>query len=221
MDINGIGKETIELMFENNLISNYSDLYFLNKESLLNLNRMAEKSVENIFEGLENSKKIPFERVLFALGIRYVGQTVAKNLAKKFKSIDNLILKSYDELIEVDEIGDRIARSVVKFLADSNNLKNIEKLKMVGLKFEIDSTIIRKSILNNKTFVISGLFEDHSREELKSLIDQNGGKNLSSISSKTNFLLAGDKVGPSKLKKAKDLDIMIIDEKYFIEMLNN
>lgn len=221
MDINGIGKETIELMFENNLISNYSDLYFLNKESLLNLNRMAEKSVENIFEGLENSKKVPFERVLFALGIRYVGQTVAKNLAKKFKSIDNLILKSYDELIEVDEIGDRIARSVVKFLTDSNNLKNIEKLKMVGLKFEIDSTIIRKSILNNKTFVISGLFEDHSREELKSLIDQNGGKNLSSISSKTNFLLAGDKVGPSKLKKAKDLDIMIIDEKYFIEMLNN
>lgn len=221
MDINGIGKETIELMFENNLISNYSDLYFLNKESLLNLNRMAEKSVENIFEGLENSKKVPFERVLFALGIRYVGQTVAKNLAKKFKSIDNLILKSYDELIEVDEIGDRIARSVVKFLADSNNLKNIEKLKMVGLKFEIDSTIIRKSILNNKTFVISGVFEDHSREELKSLIDQNGGKNLSSISSKTNFLLAGDKVGPSKLKKAKDLDIMIIDEKYFIEMLNN
>ena len=221
MDINGIGKETIELMFENNLISNYSDLYFLNKESLLNLNRMAEKSVENIFEGLENSKKVPFERVLFALGIRYVGQTVAKNLAKKFKSIDNLILKSYDELIEVDEIGDRIARSVVKFLADSHNLKNIEKLKMVGLKFEIDSTIIRKSILNNKTFVISGVFEDHSREELKSLIDQNGGKNLSSISSKTNFLLAGDKVGPSKLKKAKDLDIMIIDEKYFIEMLNN
>ena len=221
MDINGIGKETIELMFENNLISNYSDLYFLNKESLLNLNRMAEKSVENIFEGLDNSKKVPFERVLFALGIRYVGQTVAKNLAKKFKSIDNLILKSYDELIEVDEIGDRIARSVVKFLADSNNLKNIEKLKMVGLKFEIDSTIIRKSILNNKTFVISGVFEDHSREELKSMIDQNGGKNLSSISSKTNFLLAGDKVGPSKLKKAKDLDIMIIDEKYFIEMLNN
>ena len=221
MDINGIGKETIELMFENNLISNYSDLYFLNKESLLNLNRMAEKSVENIFEGLENSKKVPFERVLFALGIRYVGQTVAKNLAKKFKSIDNLILKSYDELIEVDEIGDRIARSVVKFLTDSNNLKNIEKLKMVGLKFEIDSTIIRKSILNNKTFVISGVFKDHSREELKSMIDQNGGKNLSSISSKTNFLLAGDKVGPSKLKKAKDLDIMIIDEKYFIEMLNN
>ena len=221
MDINGIGKETIELMFENNLISNYSDLYFLNKESLLNLNRMAEKSVENIFEGLENSKKVPFERVLFALGIRYVGQTVAKNLAKKFKSIDNLILKSYDELIEVDEIGDRIARSVVKFLTDSNNLKNIEKLKMVGLKFEIDTTIIRKSILNNKTFVISGVFKDHSREELKSMIDQNGGKNLSSISSKTNFLLAGDKVGPSKLKKAKDLDIMIIDEKYFIEMLNN
>jgi DNA ligase (NAD+) len=221
MDINGIGKETIELMFENNLISNYSDLYFLNKESLLNLNRMAEKSVENIFEGLENSKKVPFERVLFALGIRYVGQTVAKNLAKKFKSIDNLILKSYDELIEVDEIGDRIARSVVKFLGDSNNLKNIEKLKMVGLKFEIDSTIIRKSILNNKTFVISGVFEDHSREELKSLIDQNGGRNLSSISSKTNFLLAGDKVGPSKLKKAKDFDITIIDEKYFIEMLNN
>ena len=219
MDINGIGNETIELMFKNNLISNYADLYSLKKEDLLSLERMAEKSVENIFQGLINSKKIPFERVLFALGIRYVGQTVSKNLANQYKSIDNLISKTYDELIMVDEIGERIAKSVVDFFNDSKNILNIEKLKNVGLQFETNTVVLDSKIFDNKTFVVSGVFDNYSRNELKKTIELNGGKNLSSISSKTSYLLAGDKMGPSKLKKAQDLGIQIISELDFITML--
>lgn len=219
MDINGIGNETIELMFKNNLISNYADLYSLKKEDLLSLERMAEKSVENIFQGLINSKKIPFERVLFALGIRYVGQTVSKNLANEYKSIDNLISKTYDELIMVDEIGERIAKSVVDFFNDSENVLNIEKLKNVGLQFETNIVVLDSKIFDNKTFVVSGVFDNYSRNELKKTIELNGGKNLSSISSKTSYLLAGDKMGPSKLKKAQDLGIQIISELDFITML--
>ena len=219
MDINGIGNETIELMFKNNLISNYADLYSLKKEDLLSLERMAEKSVENIFQGLNNSKKIPFERVLFALGIRYVGQTVSKNLANEYKSIDNLISKTYDELIMVDEIGERIAKSVVDFFNDSENVLNIEKLKNVGLQFETNIVVLDSKIFDNKTFVVSGVFDNYSRNELKKTIELNGGKNLSSISSKTSYLLAGNKMGPSKLKKAQDLGIQIISELDFITML--
>ena len=219
MDINGIGNETIELMFKNNLISNYADLYSLKKEDLLSLERMAEKSVENIFQGLDKSKKIPFERVLFALGIRYVGQTVSKNLANEYKSIDNLISKTYDELIMVDEIGERIAKSVVDFFNDSENILNIEKLKNVGLQFETNTVVLDSKIFDNKTFVVSGVFDNYSRNELKKTIELNGGKNLSSISSKTSYLLAGNKMGPSKLKKAQDLGIQIISELDFITML--
>ena len=219
MDINGIGNETIELMFKNNLISNYADLYSLKKEDLLSLERMAEKSVENIFQGLDKSKKIPFERVLFALGIRYVGQTVSKNLANEYKSIDNLISKTYDELIMVDEIGERIAKSVVDFFNDSENVLNIEKLKNVGLQFETNIVVLDSKIFDNKTFVVSGVFDNYSRNELKKTIELNGGKNLSSISSKTSYLLAGNKMGPSKLKKAQDLGIQIISELDFITML--
>lgn len=221
MDINGIGNETIELMFENNLISNYSDLYFLNKEDLIKLDRMADKSVENIFIGLNESKKIPYERVLFALGIRYVGQTVSKNLAKKFESIDDLISKSYEELIEVDEIGERIAESVVNFFNDDKNLKIIERLKSVGLQFNLQKLDKVSNIFEGKTFVVSGVFNSYSRNELKSLIESYGGKNLSTVSSKTNFLLAGDKMGPSKLKKAKDFGTKIISETDFNQMINN
>ena len=219
MDINGIGNETIELMFKNNLISNYADLYSLKKEDLLSLERMAEKSVENIFQGLDKSKKIPFERVLFALGIRYVGQTVSKNLANEYKSIDNLISKTYDELIMVDEIGERIAKSVVDFFNDSENILNIEKLKNVGLQFETNTVVLDSKIFDNKTFVVSGVFDNYSRNELKKTIELNGGKNLSSISSKTSYLLAGNKMGPSKLKKAQDLGIQIISELDFITLL--
>jgi DNA ligase (NAD+) len=219
MDINGIGNETILLMFQNKLITNYADLYTLKKEDLLSLDRMAEKSVENVFNGLNESKKIPFERVLFALGIRYVGQTVSKNLAKKFKSIDNLISQTYDELLLVDEIGERISKSVVDFFKCEKNIINIEKLKTAGLQFHSEIKTNVTNVFNNKTFVVSGVFEGYSRDQLKNLIEINGGKNLSSVSSKTNYLLAGDKMGPSKLKKAKDLGVDIISEKDFNKLL--
>jgi len=219
MDINGIGNETILLMFQNKLITNYADLYTLKKEDLLSLDRMAEKSVENVFNGLNESKKMPFERVLFALGIRYVGQTVSKNLAKKFKSIDNLISQTYDELLLVDEIGERISKSVVDFFKCEKNIINIEKLKTAGLQFHSEIKTNVTNVFNNKTFVVSGVFEGYSRDQLKNLIEINGGKNLSSVSSKTNYLLAGDKMGPSKLKKAKDLGVDIISEKDFNKLL--
>ena len=219
MDINGIGNETILLMFQNKLITNYADLYTLKKEDLLSLDRMAEKSVENVFNGLNESKKIPFERVLFALGIRYVGQTVSKNLAKKFKSIDNLISQTYDELLLVDEIGERISKSVVDFFKCEKNIINIEKLKTAGLQFHSEIKTNVTNVFNDKTFVVSGIFEGYSRNQLKNLIEINGGKNLSSVSSKTNYLLAGDKMGPSKLKKAKDLGVDIISEKDFNKLL--
>ncbi|MBT7984014.1 MAG: NAD-dependent DNA ligase LigA [Flavobacteriaceae bacterium] len=219
MDINGIGNETILLMFQNKLITNYADLYTLKKEDLLSLDRMAEKSVENVFNGLNESKKIPFERVLFALGIRYVGQTVSKNLAKKFKSIDNLISQTYDELLLVDEIGERISKSVVDFFKCEKNIINIEKLKTAGLQFHSEIKTNVTNVFNDKTFVVSGVFEGYSRDQLKNLIEINGGKNLSSVSSKTNYLLAGDKMGPSKLKKAKDLGVDIISEQDFNKLL--
>ena len=219
MDINGIGNETILLMFQNKLITNYADLYTLKKEDLLSLDRMAEKSVENVFNGLNESKKIPFERVLFALGIRYVGQTVSKNLAKKFKSIDNLISQTYDELLLVDEIGERISKSVVDFFKCEKNIINIEKLKTAGLQFHSEIKTNVTNVFNDKTFVVSGIFEGYSRNQLKNLIEINGGKNLSSVSSKTNYLLAGDKMGPSKLKKAKDLGVDIISEQDFNKLL--
>ena len=219
MDINGIGNETILLMFQNKLITNYADLYTLKKEDLLSLERMAEKSVENVFKGLNESKKVPFERVLFALGIRHVGQTVSKNLAKKFESIDNLISQTYDELLLVDEIGERISKSVVNFFKNEKNIINIEKLKTVGLQFHSEIKTNVTNVFNDKTFVVSGVFEGYSRDQLKNLIEINGGKNLSSVSSKTNYLLAGDKMGPSKLKKAEDLGVDIISEQDFNKLL--
>ena len=219
MDINGIGNETIQLMFQNKLITNYADLYTLKKEDLLSLERMAEKSVENVFKGLNESKKVPFERVLFALGIRHVGQTVSKNLAKKFESIDNLISQTYDELLLVDEIGERISKSVVNFFKNKKNIINIEKLKTVGLQFHSEIKTNVTNVFNDITFVVSGVFEGYSRDQLKNLIEINGGKNLSSVSSKTNYLLAGDKMGPSKLKKAEDLGVDIISEQDFNKLL--
>ena len=219
MDINGIGNETVELMFQNQLISNYADLYTLKKDDLLSLDRMAEKSVDNVFEGLIESKKVPFERVLFALGIRYVGQTVSKNLAKKFKSIDELISQSYDDLLLVDEIGERISKSVVDFFKDEKNLLNISKLKNIGLQFQTGTKTNISDVFNEKTFVVSGVFQNYSRDELKNLIEINGGKNLSSVSTKTNYLLAGDKMGPSKLKKASEFGVEIISEQDFDKLL--
>ncbi|EAR00425.1 NAD-dependent DNA ligase LigA [Maribacter sp. HTCC2170] len=221
MDIEGLGGETVELLFKEGLIRNYADLYILTKEQIMPLERMAEKSAENLVKGVADSTTIPFERVLFALGIRFVGETVAKKLAKAYKNIDALMAASSEELIAVDEIGERIAQSVVEFFQNERNLDNIARLKSYGVQFEIsaDKLLNQTEILKGKTFVVSGVFETISRNDLKKLIEDNGGKVGSSISSKTSFLVAGDKMGPSKRTKAEKLDIPIITEQDFLNMV--
>ena len=221
MDIEGLGGETVELLFKEGLIRNYADLYTLTKEQIMPLERMAEKSAENLVHGVAVSVDIPFERVLFALGIRFVGETVAKKLAKAYKNIDALMSATAEELMAVDEIGERIAQSVVEFFKNERNLENIARLKSYGLQFELSADKLKNQteILKGKTFVVSGVFETLSRDELKKLIEDNGGKVSSSISSKTSFLIAGDKMGPSKRTKAESLGVPIISEQDFIEMV--
>lgn len=222
MDIDGLGEETIEQLYAEGLIHNYADLYTLNEEDLLKLDRMAEKSVSNLLQGVENSKKIPFERVLFALGIRYVGETVSKKLAKHFKTVDAIINASLEEMIAVDEIGEKIAESLFSFFQVPENLDLINKLKSYGLQFEIVETASTQisNIFEGKTFVLSGVFETYSRNELKKTIEDYGGKIVGSISKKTDYLIAGDKMGPAKKEKAESLDVTILSEQEFIEMLD-
>jgi len=221
MDIEGLGGETVALLFNNGLVHNYADLYDLTVNQILPLERMAQKSAENLVKGVANSKEIPFERVLFALGIRFVGETVAKKLAKHYKNIDALSQASLIDLILVDEIGDRIAKSVIEFFENEDNSKIIARLKEYGVQFEsveiINPNATTKFLA--KTFVVSGVFEKFSREELKQAIEDNGGKVGSSISSKTDFVVAGANMGPAKLEKAKQLKIPIISEDEFLDML--
>jgi len=221
MDIAGLGAETVNLLVNQGLIENYADLYELRKEQILPLDRMAEKSAENLINGIEASKKIPFERVLFALGIRFVGETVAKKLALHYKSIDRLQQQTAQTLIEVDDVGERIAESVVAFFEAEDNLEIVERLKSYGVQMEISQEKLDNQTekLKGKTFVITGSFEKHSRKELKQMIEDNGGKNTGSISRNTDYLLAGEKIGPSKKKQAEDLGIPFISEDEFVEML--
>ncbi len=221
MDIEGLGGETVELLFKEGLIQNYADLYTLTKEQVIPLERMAEKSAENLVNGVSASKSIPFERVLFALGIRYVGETVAKKLAKAYKNIDALMSATKEELVAVDEIGDRIAESVVQFFANEINKLLVERLKSYGLQFSLSEEQLegQSETLKGKSFVVSGVFETLERNQLKKLIEDNGGKVSSSISSKTSFLVAGDKMGPSKRNKAETLGVPIISEQDFLAMI--
>jgi DNA ligase (NAD+) len=213
LDIEGLGQETIALLVKANLINNYSDLYDLKFDQVVHLDRMADKSANNLLDGIIESKKIPFERVLYGLGIRYVGETVAKKLAKHFESIDNMLNTSFDELILVDEIGEKIANSILEFASDNDNIQIINKLKKNGVRFEIDDSDKNvSSILAGKSFVISGVFSNFSRDELKRFIETNGGKISSSLSSKTSYLVAGANMGPSKKLKAEKLNINIITE---------
>lgn len=223
MDIEGLGSETVELLFKEGLISNYADLYTLTKEQVMPLERMAEKSAENLVNGVEASKAIPFERVLFALGIRYVGETVAKKLAKAYKSIDALMVASEEELVAVDEIGSRIAESVVQFFGDPGNVEIVNRLKTYGLQFSLSEEQLQNQseLLKGQTFVVSGVFESIGRTELKKLIEDNGGKVASSISSKTSFLVAGANMGPSKKTKAENLGVPIISEQEFMLKLES
>ncbi|MCF6180974.1 NAD-dependent DNA ligase LigA [Lutibacter sp.] len=221
MNIDGLGAETVELLFKEGLINNYADLYELEASQIIPLERMAEKSAENIILGIKASKKVPFEKVLFALGIRFVGETVAKKLAKHFKSIENLSKASFDELINVDEIGDRIAESVLEFFRNLVNIQLVERLKFYGVQLEIKESDLENTSnkLENKVFVVSGVFENFSRNELKKSIEDNGGKVSSSISKKTDYIIAGDKMGPSKKQKAENLDIPLIDEITYSKMI--
>lgn len=222
MDIDGLGGETVALLFNAGLVTNYADLYELKKEQIIPLERMAEKSAENLINGIEKSKIIPFERVLYALGIRYVGETVAKKLAKHYKSIDAIANASIMDLILVDEIGDKIAQSVVQFFENQENIRIIERLKRYGVQLESgEESALLSDKLNGKTFVVSGVFEIYSRDELKKAIEDNGGKVGSSISSKTDYVVAGDNMGPSKLEKANQLKIPIISEVDFKNMIND
>ncbi|MEC4113983.1 NAD-dependent DNA ligase LigA [Myroides pelagicus] len=221
MDIDGLGEETVVLLYKNGLVENYADLYELKKEQLLGLERMGEKSADNLLKGIEMSKQVPFERVLYALGIRFVGETVAKKLAIHYKSIDVLAQASLMEMVMVDEIGERIAQSVIDFFSNEKNKENIKRLKTYGLQFvleEKESTVVSE-ILKGKTVVVSGVFLKMSRDEMKQAIEDNGGKNGSSISSKTDYLVAGDKMGPSKLEKATKLGITILNEDEFLSMI--
>ncbi len=221
MDIEGLGGETVELLFKEGLIRNYADLYLLTKEQIMPLERMAEKSAENLVKGVEASKAIPYERVLFGLGIRYVGETVAKKLAKAYKNIDALMMATEEGLVAVDEIGERIAQSVVQFFSDGTNQEIITRLKSYGLQFSLSEAQLKNQsdTLKGKTFVVSGVFETLGRTELKKLIEDNGGKVASSISSKTSYLVAGDKMGPSKRTKAENLGVPIISENEFLAMV--
>jgi DNA ligase (NAD+) len=213
LDIEGLGQETVALLVNADLIKNYSDLYDLKFDQVVHLDRMADKSANNLLDGIIESKKIPFERVLYGLGIRYVGETVAKKLAKHFESIDNMLNTSFDELILVDEIGEKIANSILEFASDNDNIQIINKLKKNGVRFEIDDSDKNvSSILAGKSFVISGVFSNFSRDELKKFIETNGGKISSSLSSKTSYLVAGANMGPSKKLKAEKLNINIITE---------
>lgn len=220
MDINA-AEATIDQLFRKGLIRNVSDLYFLKFEDVVNLERFAEKSALNLIESIEISKQVPFQRVLYALGIRYVGETVARKLAVAFNNLDNLENATQHSLEEVDEIGERIAQSVISYFQDPFNQQIVYSLRESGLQFRMKASAEALSqSLEGKSFVISGVFEHHSRDELKSLIELHGGRNLGSISSKTDFILAGANMGPSKYEKAKKLGITILTETTFMSMLS-
>ncbi len=223
MDIEGLGSETVELLFQQGLIRNYADLYTLTKEDLLPLERMAEKSADNLLQGVEASKEVPFERVLFALGIRYVGETVAKKLARALKDIDTLMASDPDQLMQVDEIGQVIAQSVVAFFGDPLNREVVERLRAYGLQMSLSEEELagRTDRLAGMTFVVSGVFENLERNEIKKMIEDNGGKVTGSVSSKTTYLLAGENMGPSKREKADKLGVTILSEQEFLQMLDN
>ena len=219
MNIDGIGEETVAQLVNEGVISTLADLYDLTREPLLALDRMADKSVDNLLAGIEASKQVPFERVLFGLGIRFVGETVAKKLAYAFGTMDTLQIATFEELLAVDEIGERIANSLISFFKNQESLQLIARLKLHGLNMEVEKRALDSTVLEGKTLVVSGVFDSFSRDELKHLIDVNGGKNTGSVSAKTDFLVAGEGMGPSKLKKATDLGVTILSEEEFKNLI--
>ncbi len=236
MNIDNLGEGKVEMLFDAGLIRHLSDLFFIKAEAILGIEKrfvsedgfqtktmsLREKSVENILNGIEKSKQMPFPKVLYALGIRYVGETTAKKLATHFRSMENLKNADFEELISVEEVGEKIAQSVLDYFSKGEQILELEKLKAAGLQFEIEENNVSIStILSGKSFVVSGVFTRFSREEIKQLIEANGGKNASSISAKTDYVLAGENMGPAKLKKAESLKIPILSEYDFIRMIED
>ncbi len=219
LDIDGLGEETVELLYENGLVHDISDLYDLRAEQLAPLPRLGEKSAENIVRSVRASLQVPFQRVLFGLGIRFVGETTAKYLADHFRSLDAVMHASREELVEADEVGGKIADAILDYFADSENLRIIGRLRDAGLQFEAEERALASEALAGKSFVISGKFADHSRDELKELIELHGGRNLAAVSASVDFIVAGENMGPAKLKKAEKLGVRIISEQEFIVML--
>ncbi|MEZ3440867.1 NAD-dependent DNA ligase LigA [Alistipes sp.] len=219
LDIDGLGEETVELLYENGLVHDISDLYDLRAEQLAPLPRLGEKSAENIVRSVRASLQVPFQRVLFGLGIRFVGETTAKYLADHFRSLDAVMHASREELVEADEVGGKIADAILDYFADSENLRIIGRLRDAGLQFEAEERALASEALAGKSFVISGKFADHSRDELKELIELHGGRNLAAVSASVDFIVAGENMGPAKLKKAEKLGVRIISEQEFIAML--
>ena len=221
MNIEGLGSETIQLLYANNMLHTIADIYALKMEGLSRLERLGQKSAQNILQSVDRSREVPFERVLFALGIRFVGETVAKKLALAFKDIDQLMVATLEELVAVDEIGERIAQSVNDYWADERNRELLERLREAGLQLQLSEERMLKhsTRLDGQSIVISGVFSRYNRDEYKAMIEQHGGKNVGSISSKTSFVLAGENMGPEKQKKALQLGVALIDEVAFLEML--
>ena len=220
MNIESLGSERVALLFKKGIIKNIADIYKIEVEKLTNLEGMAEKSALNLIESIKESKKQPFQKVLFSIGIRHVGETVASKLANHFGSIENLINSSYDDLVSVEEIGKKIVKSISRYFKNSQNLLIIEKLSKAGINFKIEKNKKKSNILNGKTFVISGTFENLSREEIKELVLENGGKLSSAVNSKTEIIIGGESIGSTKKQKAYLLKIPIIGEKEFLKMLN-
>ena len=223
MNIDGLGSETINLLYQNRLIHNIADIYSLEIPDLIRLERLGSKSAYNIQAGSEKSKEVPFERVVFALGIRFVGETIAKKLAFAFKTIEALEQATLDELVSVDEIGERIAQSVVLYFKDPLNIETVNRLKLAGLQMMLSEEKLQShgTSLAGFSIVISGTFSQHSRDEYKTMIERNGGKNVGSVSSKTSFILAGENMGPEKLKKAESLGVRLVDETTFLDMIKS
>ena len=221
LNIDGLGSETVELLFEQGLIRNIADLYDLKVSMLAPLPRLGEKSAENIIRSLEESRSVPFHRLLFGLGIRFVGETTAKYLAAHFRSIDAVMAASREELMESEEVGDKIADAIIEYFASDENRAIIERLRQAGLQFTAEQSQLRSNILEGKNIVISGKFVDHSRDELKQLIELHGGRNQASVAATTNFIVAGENMGPAKLQKAAKLGIEILSESQFIALIGD
>ena len=224
MDIDGLGEETVNLMVKQGIIRDFADLYTLSIDQIIPLERMGQKSAQNLVQGVQNSKKQPYHKVLFALGIRHVGATVAQKLAQAFKTIDLLRNASQEELLEVEDIGLKIAQSLSDYFSSQENWGRIERLRSYGCNFEAQNDqeqVNESDLLVGKSFVVSGVFEKFSREELKALITAHSGKIVGSISGKTSYVVAGDQMGPSKRQKAEKLEIPIISESEFIHMIES